>query len=92
MFLDVLDGLPDGLDLLGLFVGDGDIELLLELHDELDGVERVGSEVVDEGGSRVTWSLATPICSLTISITRSSTDTGKPPTTALGETEIQPDS
>src|SRR5208337_4577482 len=29
--------------------------------------------------SRVTWSLETPICSLTISITRSSTDTGEPP-------------
>src|ERR1035441_2476774 len=29
--------------------------------------------------SLVTWSLETPICSLTISITRSSTDTGKPP-------------
>src|SRR5262245_48640925 len=29
--------------------------------------------------SRVTWSLETPICSLTISMTRSSTDTGEPP-------------
>src|SRR4051794_21791305 len=50
VFLDVLDSLPDGLDLLRFFVGDGDVELFLELHHELDGIERVGPEVVDEGG------------------------------------------
>src|SRR4028119_1363113 len=49
MFLDILDGLADGLDLLGLLVGDRDVELLFELHDQFDGVERVGPQVVDEG-------------------------------------------
>ena len=47
---DVGDGVADGLDLLGLLVGDRDAELLLERHDELDDVERVGAEVVDERG------------------------------------------
>jgi hypothetical protein len=36
-------------DLLGFLVGDGHLELVLELHDELDGIEGVGAEVVDEG-------------------------------------------
>src|SRR5207248_8476744 len=50
MFLDVIDRLSDGLDFLGLFVGDGELEFVLELHDELDGVEGIGVEVVDEVG------------------------------------------
>src|SRR4051812_23497092 len=33
--LDVVDRLADGLDLLGLLVRDGDLELLLQLHDQL---------------------------------------------------------
>src|SRR5438067_1833834 len=45
---DVVDGLPDGRDLLGILVGDLDPELILELHDQLDEVERVGVEVVLE--------------------------------------------
>jgi hypothetical protein len=36
-------------DNLGV-VGDVDVELLLQLHDELDRVQRVGAQVVDEGG------------------------------------------
>src|SRR5687768_7289968 len=48
MFLDVIDRLADGLDLLGLFVGDRELELILELHDQLHGIEAVGVEVVDE--------------------------------------------
>src|SRR6266404_9046537 len=47
VFLDVFDGLPDGLDLLRGIVGDVDIELFLEFHDQLDDIERVGAEVVD---------------------------------------------
>src|SRR5688500_17484318 len=50
VLLDVLDRLADGLDLLRVLVGDADVELFLELHDELDGVERVGPEIVDERG------------------------------------------
>src|SRR5258708_23623077 len=45
---DVVDGLPDGRDLLGILVRDLDPELVLELHDELDEVERVGVQVVLE--------------------------------------------
>ena len=50
MLLDVIDRLADGLDLLGLLVGDGDVEFFFEFHHEFHGVERVGTEVVDEGG------------------------------------------
>ena len=46
--LDVVDGLLDGGDLLRFLVGDLGLELLLERHHQLDGVERVGAEVVDE--------------------------------------------
>ena len=46
---DVVDGLPDSRDLLGIFVGDLDPELVLELHDQLDEVERIGIEVILEG-------------------------------------------
>src|SRR5213596_3192041 len=46
--LDVLDGVADGRDLLGVLVRDLDVEVLLEGHDELHRVERVGSQVFDE--------------------------------------------
>src|SRR3954470_19895379 len=46
--LDVLDRFLDARDLLGVLVRDLDPELLLEGHHELDGVERVGPEIVDE--------------------------------------------
>src|SRR5262245_56129151 len=46
--LDVVDRLLDARDLLGVLVRNLDPELLLERHHELDGVERVGAEVVDE--------------------------------------------
>ena len=41
---------PDGLDVLGLFVGDLDLELLFHRHHQLDDVEAVRAEVLDEGG------------------------------------------
>src|SRR6185503_10496700 len=47
---DVVHGLLDGRDLLGFLVGDLGLELLLERHHELHGVERVGAQVVDERG------------------------------------------
>src|SRR4029077_1476245 len=37
---DVVDCLADGRDLLRILVGDLDPELILELHDQLDEVER----------------------------------------------------
>src|SRR5581483_206999 len=42
---DVVDSLPDGGDLLRVLVGDLDPELVLELHDQLDEVERIGVQV-----------------------------------------------
>src|SRR3954471_16426386 len=45
---DVLDGFLDACDLLGILVRDFDAELFFERHHELDGVERVGAEVVHE--------------------------------------------
>src|SRR5919202_599060 len=42
---DVVDGLPDGLNLLGVLVRDLDPELVFQLHDQLDEVERVRVEV-----------------------------------------------
>src|SRR5262245_45865156 len=45
---DVLDGFLHTRNLLGVLVGDFDPELLLERHHELDGIERVGAQVVDE--------------------------------------------
>src|SRR5882672_2801863 len=46
--LDVVDRVLDGLDLLGVFLGDRDLELLLEREHELDHGERVRLEIVDE--------------------------------------------
>src|SRR3989304_10332029 len=48
MGLDVLDRFLHAGDLLGVVVGNLDPELLLERHDQLHGVERIGPEVVDE--------------------------------------------
>src|SRR5687767_5225773 len=46
--LDVLDGVLDRADLLGVLVGDLDREGLLEGEHELDHRERVGLEIVRE--------------------------------------------
>src|SRR5262249_12070030 len=50
--LDVLDRFLHARDLLGVLVRNLDPELLFEGHDELDGVERVGPQVVHERGVR----------------------------------------
>src|SRR6476619_4486589 len=47
--LDVRHGIADGLEVLGVLVGNGDAELLLATDDDLDHRERVDVEVVDEG-------------------------------------------
>src|SRR5690606_41246230 len=49
--LHVIDGLLHRSDLLGFLVGDLALELFLERHDQLDGVQRIRSEVVDERGA-----------------------------------------
>ena len=48
--VDVVDGLPDRLDLLRHVVGDVDVELLFEFHHQLDRIERVGAQIIDERG------------------------------------------
>src|SRR5512147_718643 len=48
VLFDVVDGVLDLRDLLGVLVGDLDAELLLERHHELDGVEAVRAKVVHE--------------------------------------------
>src|SRR5215470_1177584 len=48
--VDVVDGVTDSLDVLGLLVGDLDLELLLHRHHQLDDVQAVRAEVLDEGG------------------------------------------
>src|SRR6516162_8229630 len=47
-FVDVIDSLMDGGDLLGVLVGDLDLEFLFQSHDELDCVERIGPKIVHE--------------------------------------------
>src|SRR6476659_6271402 len=49
--LDVVDRLLHGGDLLGFLVRDLALELFLEGHHQLDGVEGVGAQVVDERGA-----------------------------------------
>jgi len=44
-------GVANGLELLGLLVGDFHAEGLLEVEDELHQVERVRVEVIDESGA-----------------------------------------
>src|SRR5688572_6467796 len=48
--LEELDRVADGHDGLGGVVRNFDVELLLERHHELDGIEAIGAEIVDEVG------------------------------------------
>src|SRR5262245_3126835 len=50
---EVGDDVAEGLELLGVVLGDLDSELLLHRHHELDEVERIGAEVVGERRLRV---------------------------------------
>src|ERR1022692_2559429 len=43
---DVIDGIGHGANLLGVLVGNFDIEGLFEGHHELDGIERIGAQVI----------------------------------------------
>src|SRR5436190_11916767 len=47
--LDVGEGVADGADLLRVFVGDLDAVFVLEGHDQLDEVERIGFQVIGKG-------------------------------------------
>jgi len=46
--LDEFDHVANGGELFGFFVGHFDFELFLKGHHQLDGVERIGSEILDE--------------------------------------------
>src|SRR5690606_27050680 len=48
--IDVVNRLLHGGDLFGLFVGDLGLEFIFERHDQLNHIERIGTEVVKEGG------------------------------------------
>ena len=48
---DIVNGVVDGLDAHGVLVGDLQAKLLLEVHDQFDGVERIGAEVHRKAGS-----------------------------------------
>ena len=41
VLVDVIDRLTDGLNLLGILVGDGDVELFFEFHHQFDGIKRI---------------------------------------------------
>src|SRR5690606_6373112 len=46
--VEITQGISNGAELFGVLVGDVDVELLLEGHDELDRVEAVGAEILHE--------------------------------------------
>src|SRR6266481_957343 len=48
VFADVLDGIRNGANLLCILVGDFNIEGLFEGHHELDGIERIGAQIIHE--------------------------------------------
>src|SRR5918992_3687572 len=50
LLVQVVHGVADGPQLLGVLIRDVDVEFLLEGHDQLDGVQAVGAEVVHEAG------------------------------------------
>src|SRR6202163_4178426 len=49
---DVVDGIRHGANLLRILVGDFNIEGLFEGHHELDGIERIGAQVIHERSTR----------------------------------------
>jgi hypothetical protein len=48
MFLNVFNRVTHALNLLGVFVGNLDVEFFLEPHYQLNRIERVGTKIVDE--------------------------------------------
>src|SRR5262249_30101145 len=49
MLLNVVSRLTDRGNLLGVFVADLELELLLQRHDQLDEIKRIGIQVLSEG-------------------------------------------
>src|SRR5882724_5594892 len=52
VFVNVVDGIFDGPDLLCVFIRDLNVKRLFKGHDQLDRVQRVGPKVVYKGGIR----------------------------------------
>jgi hypothetical protein len=50
VLFDVLDGILDRPNLLGVLIGDVDLERFLERQDELDQTKRISTQIVDEHG------------------------------------------
>src|SRR6267143_1095728 len=53
VLVDEVHRVLDRLDVLGLLIGDLDLEFLFHRHHQLDDVEGVGPEVFNEGGFRL---------------------------------------
>src|SRR6478609_6175579 len=50
VLLEKLDGIADGLDLLGGVIGNLAAELFLERHHQLDSIQAVRAQIIDEAG------------------------------------------
>ncbi len=48
---DVRDGVTDGADLFGVFIGNRDREFFFEFHDQFDSIQRICAEIIGEAGS-----------------------------------------
>src|SRR5580658_10237240 len=48
LVLDVVDGVFDGSDLFGVFVGDINVERFFKRHHQLDDIERVRAKIIHE--------------------------------------------
>ena len=55
-FLDIRGGLTDRGDVFRLVVWNLNVEFLFELHDELNSVQRIGSQIVGEACRQVYFS------------------------------------
>jgi len=53
LVFDVVDGVLDGDDFFGVFVGDFELESLLKGHHKFHDIKRIGAQVVHEGGVQV---------------------------------------
>ena len=69
--LDEAHGVANRLDGFGGVIGDLDPELFLEGHNQLDGVEAVGTQIVDERSGFDHLVFVNARCSTTIFFTRS---------------------
>ena len=57
LLFDVFDDIADTLKFLSVFVWNFDVEFFFKSHHELDGIERIRTEIFDEGsrGNDLLW-------------------------------------